>query len=136
MTSGCASVSSPTVSDGLSEQLNRQSSSARNPTRVQVVVRPAKGAPEGAEVAYRENMLLSQALSETGGDSRFRRIKLSLVRAGVTDPLRVNYNNSTDVVGPLYDYTLRPGDKIIVSEDTSTVLDDMLKTIPFVGGSE
>ena len=61
---------------------------------------------------------------------RFRRIKLQLVRAAPRGrsihKLDVAWDRGKKRVPPSHDYAIHPNDRLMVIEDTSTVIDDML----------
>ncbi len=87
--------------------------------------------PVSAPLPLHEIVYIQQALEMTGLDSRFRRMKLELFRpleAG-NHRLDIRYDRDEHRVASEYDYALRPGDRLVVTEDTSTVLDDMLGSL-------
>ena len=74
-------------------------------------------------------MHVQQALEQTGGFKKFRRIDVELVRPlpnGGFHKIACDYDRSTKHITPEFDYALLPGDRIVVKEDPSTIVDDML----------
>jgi hypothetical protein len=98
-------------------------------SEISVVTRSARGKQESSQTPHVQGMLLHEALDKTGAAGRFRRCRISLVRAGVAGRMKVQYDNGRRQIEPLYDYALSPGDTVLVEEDTTTVVDDMLKAV-------
>lgn len=108
-----------------------------------VELHPAKDQPKRVERSLTGPMTIQQALKETGALKEFRRSEIELVRTlpgGAVHRMTVEYDRGSKQVAPEFDYSLQPGDRIIVNEDTTTVVDDMLnKTLgpynPMKGGA-
>lgn len=99
---------------------------------ISVEVRPAgRREPEMQQFPLNEAMHVQDLLEQTGLSRRFRRMELQVIRptGGDMARMRVKYSHQTGRVDPLFDYALRPGDHVVVTEDTSTVLDDMLQSL-------
>lgn len=79
---------------------------------------------------------VQQALEQSGAIKKFRRAKIELYRQlpqGGGHKLPVEFDRNNRRVPPGSDYALHPDDRIVVTEDNSTVLDDMLDRLG--GGS-
>ena len=75
---------------------------------------------------------VQQALEQTGALKRYRRAKIELYRQlpqGGGHKLPIEYDRGNDKVPSESDYALHPNDRLVITEDTSTVLDDMLGSL-------
>ncbi len=100
---------------------------------ISLEVRPAgRREPEMQQIPMHSLMHVQDLLEHTGLNRRFRRMGLHVMRPTGGDMVRmkVRFSHETGRVDPLFDYALRPGDHVVVIEDTSTVLDDMLDSLP------
>jgi hypothetical protein len=70
-------------------------------------------------------------LEQTRLVKRFRRMDIHVLRPAGDQraKLDVRYKHSDGQVDPLYDYALHAGDHLVVMENTTTVLDDMLNSV-------
>jgi hypothetical protein len=96
---------------------------------VKLEIRAAGKSPEFREIPLREGMCIQDALIETQLTRRFGRMNLELMRRNAQGLAKMDsrYEHKRNRVNPMYDYALHPGDHLVVTEDTTTVLDDMLK---------
>lgn len=132
--SGCTALQ---TGSSLGMQSHPMGDSAEGEATAQVAtisleVRPAgRRDPEMQQLPLSEAMHVQDLLEQTGLTRRFRRMELELIRptGGDMARMRVVYRHQTGRVEPLFDYALRPGDHLVVTEDTSTVLDDMLQSL-------
>jgi hypothetical protein len=95
-------------------------------------VRAAGKQPEIRQIPLQGVTHVQDVLEQTNLTRRFRRMKVHVVRT-IGDrmaKLDANYEHQAGRIDPLYDYALHPGDHLVVVEDTSTVLDDMLNNLP------
>ena len=94
-------------------------------------IRPAGKKPEMTQLQLDNGTTVQQTLEKAKLIKRFRRMNIEVMR--VTGEQRakldVKYDHTKARVNPLYDYALHPGDHLIVAQDTSTALDDMLESI-------
>lgn len=103
----------------------------QQPAKYTVIFQPDKGSPQGAERSLTESITLQQALEQAGAFKKFRRIEVELVRSlpnGGIHRIPCEYDRKTKRMNPEFDYALLPGDKLLVKEDTSTIIDDMIET--------
>lgn len=96
---------------------------------VRLEIRAAGKSPEFREIQLREGMCIQDALTETQLTRRFGRMDLQLMRRNEQGLAKMDskYEHKRNRVNPMYDYALHPGDHLVVTEDTTTALDDMLK---------
>jgi hypothetical protein len=110
---------------------------ATSASTVKVEVRAAGRSPEFREVALVEGMCIGDALNETGLTRRFRRMDLHLVRHNQYGMAKMDskYEHKMAKVHPRFDYAFHAGDHLVVTEDTTTMLHDMLNSLTPVPGA-
>lgn len=72
---------------------------------------------------------VQQAMQKAGAFKKYRRLTAEIQRPlpnGTVHILPCEYDLATKRINPQFDYAVLPGDKIVVSEDTSTIINDML----------
>ncbi len=91
----------------------------------------ASGKQSQTEVPLPANATVQDLIHQTKAHRKFRRIKVVLVRSANQEPFKmpVAYNNDKDQVLPANNYALHPGDRLLIKQDTDTVLDDMIKKL-------
>jgi hypothetical protein len=131
---GCATISGNT---GLDLAQMPGEAKVADPARCFVVFEPISGRPEVVEVPLVEGATVQTALDDAKADRRFRRMNIHVLRRAAgpgrgpaqLQKMNVEYNTRRDAVVVEYDYALYPNDRIIVKEDPSTIVDDMLKGV-------
>lgn len=88
--------------------------------------------PAVAEFPIRDVLYIQQVLDKSGIMGEFTRMKIDLYRKVESGEHRfdIHYDRAKKQIVPAFDYQVRPGDRIVVTQDNSTVLDDMLGTLP------
>jgi hypothetical protein len=130
--SGCAGFG--TSKSGLDAELSKASGAAAasvQTAKFDVVFQPKSGKPEHIERSLSEPLTVQQALEQSGGLKKFRRVEIELVRqlpSGGVHTIPCEFDRSTRRINPEFDYALMPGDKVVVKEDSSTIIDDMLQS--------
>ncbi|MFT5525200.1 MAG: hypothetical protein ACI9G1_002934 [Pirellulaceae bacterium] len=122
--SGCSSLQISAPSTGDTDQM-----AANNQTNIIVVKKSANKEPVATTIPHNPAMVVDEALEKSGGKNWFGRAKIQIVRnsqVGEKLKMDVEYNNSSKQVEPLYDYALRAGDRVIVEEDNSNALTDLI----------
>ena len=101
------------------------------PTAKYVVeVRPEKGKPKSVERSLTEPIHVQTAIEQTGAAKKFARAEIALFRplpSGGWHKMLLEYDRETHSVPPEYDYAILPGDRIVVTEDTTTIFDDVMQ---------
>jgi hypothetical protein len=90
------------------------------------------GKSQAAAVPLTDVLYVQQALEQTKALKKYRRFKVEIYRPlpqGGGHRLPINYDRRKKRVDPGSDYAVHPQDRIVVTEDTSTVLDDMLEKL-------
>jgi hypothetical protein len=95
--------------------------------------------PQIAQIALPDVLYVQQALEQSGALGRFRRMKIEIYRHlpnGGGHRLDIPFDRAKRSVPPSGDYAIHPNDRIVVTEDTSTMVDDMLESLggPFSKG--
>ncbi len=105
---------------------------AQQPTgMITLEIRPAGNQPEAHQLPLTESMHIQTALEQAKLPNRFKRMELYVMRPAGQErhKLESKYMHKKGEVNPLYDYSLRPGDHLVVVEDTRNTFDDILESI-------
>jgi hypothetical protein len=101
------------------------------PTAKYVVeIRPEGGKPQTVEKPLTETLHVQGALQQTGAAKKFDRALVDVYRPlpnGGWHKMTLEYDHDAHEIPPEYDYAVLPGDRIVVTEDTTTVFDDMMQ---------
>jgi hypothetical protein len=133
---GCASMGTPKAE--LNRELSKTespASDASNTAKVDIIFQPDRGQPERMERTLTEPTTVQQILVQTGAIKKYRRVEVAIDRQlpnGGFHNIPCEYDRETKQIDPTNDYSLMPGDRVIVKEDTSTIFDDMMRS---AGGS-
>ena len=81
-----------------------------------------------------DGMTLQDVLTETKVTRRYRDMEINVMRVtpqsnGMAVPLQAEYDTVHNRVGVLHDMALYPGDHIMIVEEVSSPLDDMLGSV-------
>jgi hypothetical protein len=118
-----------------SPQLNAQLTPPDGPVvqpaaKYVVEIRPKKGQPKSVEKDLTEPMHVQSALEKSGALNKYKRMDLELYRPlpnGGWHKMRLDFDRSSRQVPPEFDYSLLPGDRVIVTEDPRTIIDDIFE---------
>jgi hypothetical protein len=95
-----------------------------------VEIRPENGKPKAVEKPLAEQTFVQSALEQTGALKKFKRAFVEVYRPlpnGGWHKMNLEFDRENHRVPPEYDYALLPGDRIIVTEDTSNIMDDIIE---------
>lgn len=129
---GCAGLGAP--KSDLKAELSKTGTPAPDAARtakVDVIFQPDRGQPERLERALTEPTTVQQILVQSGGIKKYRRIEVEILRqlpGGGFHKIPCEYDRETRQINPEFDYALMPGDRVIIKEDTSTIIDDMMRS--------
>lgn len=101
------------------------------PAQCTVEFKPVKGSPSTTQVDIPADATVQQVMARSGAARKYSRAKLDLYRQlpnGQWHNMGVKYDVSSKKVDPLHDYHVQAGDRLVVSEDASDMLDDMMKS--------
>ena len=94
---------------------------------------PKSGMPERAEYTLKQVTYVQSALEQTGALDRFRREKIYVYRKqsekSLYTKLTVPFDFAKGRVPPSSDYALRGGDRLVIVEDPSDFIDDVLNSL-------
>jgi hypothetical protein len=87
--------------------------------------------PQLRQLPFEQGMHVQEGLAAAGAVKRFRRMNVQVLRVvgDQQQKLEVRYKHGPRMVDPLYDYALQSGDHLIITEDTSTVINDMFSSV-------
>src|SRR5262245_38315954 len=93
-----------------------------------VEIRPEKGKPQSVEKTLADQTYIQTALDQTGAGKKFDRANIEVFRPlpnGGWHKMNLELDKDTHRVPPEYDYAVLPGDRIVVIEDPTTIIDDI-----------
>ena len=127
--SGC-SMLKPSISDDPRAEVVTEGGGPAGPvSKYSVELHPESGQPTRVTRTLTGPITAQQALKETEALKKFRRSNIELHRPlanGAVHRMIVEYDRTAKMVAPEFDYSLQSGDRLIVKEDPSTVIDDVL----------
>jgi hypothetical protein len=95
-----------------------------------VELKPATGASKVGHLDLPKDANVSYVLEKTGAHRKYSRVKIELHRkldSGEWINMKIDYDITHKKVDPLHDYHVMPGDRLVVAEDQSSGLDDLMK---------
>jgi hypothetical protein len=125
---GCSAFKEQ-ISPEVKSQLTAGGPNVQPAAKYVVEIRPEKGKPQAVEKDLTDPIHVQTALEKTGALGKFRRMELELYRplpSGGWHKMRLEYDRSNKQVPPEFDYALLPGDRVIVTEDPRTIIDDIM----------
>ena len=96
-----------------------------------VEIRPNKGKTQAIERALTDQTHVQTVVDQSGVLKKFKRAKIEVYRplpSGGWHKMNLEFDREHRQVPPEYDYAILPGDRIIVTEDTTTAFDDVMET--------
>jgi hypothetical protein len=92
----------------------------------------ANGDSKTAEVVWKPEMHVQEAVRQSGGFRKFSRFDIELHRQlpqGGMHRMGIDFARSSQRVEPEFDYGVNPGDRIVIIEREDTVLDDAVNAV-------
>ncbi len=92
-----------------------------------VEIREDKKKPQAVEKTLADSTHMQTALEQTGALKKFDRATVVVYRplpSGGWHKMQLEFDYDTKRIPPEFDYAVLPGDRIIVTEDTTTIMDD------------
>lgn len=98
---------------------------------VAVECHSSNGKVKVEELPLEEGMTVGDALEKTKANKRFRRAVVDIQRThnGNTHKMPIDFNNGNNRVAHSTDYALHPRDRVLVTEDSSTIVDDLMQKV-------
>lgn len=103
---------------------------AAPPAKYTVEVRPEQGKPQAIERDLTDQLHVQEALKQTGVAKKWARMDVEIYRplpSGGWHRMKLEFDREHHQVPPEYDYALLPGDRIVVTQDTSNIMDDVME---------
>ena len=96
---------------------------------IRVEFHPAEDKPVVRRIAFTEGMTASEAIQKSHAASRFQRMNIAVLRSlgehGQQQVMNVKWDYTKREVPVMSDYTLHNGDRLVVKEDPTTVVDEL-----------
>ena len=134
--SGCQTISasiSPLFGVSSEASVSDGNSQIQPSRTVTVEFYPNRGRPKRTEVAFQDGMVAEDVLQKTGALRRFRRETIQVARFAPSgnDPVKmeVHYDRAKKQITPGTNYAIHPGDRIMVTQDTTTMVDDLMGSL-------
>lgn len=135
---GC-SLFQPQVSPQLTAEVTTGDAAPINePGSMIVEIRPDGAEPKRTEVELTEPLHVQDAMEKTGAAKKFRRCFVDLLRPlpdGRLHRMSLEFDRDNKRVPPEFDYAVLPGDRLVITENTENVVDDVMNAAmrPFGG---
>jgi hypothetical protein len=135
-----ASVGCSMMTPSSQREAQKQAASSSGPSATQCTVdfRPAGKSPDVGNIDIPAEATVQQVLDKAQASKRFSRMNIELYRQlpnGAWHKMVVEYDRASKKVDSMHDYHVRPGDRLVIIEDTTDVFDDMMSsTIGPLGG--
>ena len=100
------------------------------PAKFTVEIRPENAKPQAIERDLTDQLHVQAALEQTGVSKKWARMNIELYRplpSGGWHKMSLEFDREHHQVPPEYDYALLPGDRVVVTQDTSNLLDDVMQ---------
>ena len=127
---GCSMFKEQTTPKLNSEITKGPAPDAPPPAKYTVEIRPENGKPQAVEKTLTDQTYVQTALEQTGAAKKFQRATIEVFRplpSGGWHKMNLELDKDTHKVPPEYDYAVLPGDRIVVIEDTTTIMDDVME---------
>jgi hypothetical protein len=100
------------------------------PGQCSVELKSASGKTEVGHLDLAADATVQSVLEKTKANRKYSRATVDLQRrlpSGEWHKMGVEYDSGTRRVDPLHDYHVQPGDRVVVTEDTTSGLEDLVK---------
>lgn len=126
-----ASVGCTTMTPSSQREAQKQAATSSAPSSTQCTVdfRPAGKSPDVGNVEIPADASVQQVLEKSKATKRFARMNIELYRQlpnGAWHKMVVEYDRASKKVDAMHDYHVRPGDRLVIIEDTTDIFDDMM----------
>ena len=127
---GCSAFKEKVTPKLNAEVTSGPAAPAASAAKYVVEIRPDRDKPQAVEKALTEPTHVQTALENTGALKKFKRATIEVYRplpSGGWHKMNLEFDKEHRRVPPEYDYAVLPGDRIIVTEDTTTMMDDVME---------
>lgn len=100
------------------------------PGQCSVELKSASGKVEVGHLDLAADATVQSVLEKTKANRKYSRATVELQRklpSGEWHKMSVEYDPGTKRVDPLHDYHVQPGDRVVVKEDTTSGIEDLMK---------
>jgi hypothetical protein len=97
----------------------------------EVTFQATAGKTEKMKVSLKADSTVQDVLNQCQGTKKFTRFNLALARplpSGGWHKMDVEYDRGARRVSSSHDYSVQPGDRLLVSQDSRTIFDDMVES--------
>ena len=94
-----------------------------------VEIRPEESKPQAIEREITEQLHVQAALEQAGVARKWARMEIEMYRllpSGGWHKMAIDFDRETHRVPPEFDYAVLPGDRIIVTQDSTNIVDDFV----------
>ena len=127
LASGCASLTSSDSKVVTDQTLDE------NVPQIVVEIRPENKPKETLRTPWKENVRIQHVLEQSGAVERFSNMEVFVNRPIPNHygrhNLSVTYEPETKHVSPETDFALFPGDHVVITQDTTSQLDEFVKSM-------
>jgi hypothetical protein len=103
---------------------------APGPGQCAVELKAAGGKVQVGHLDLAPDATVQSVLEKTKANRKFSRATVALQRkldSGEWHKMDVQYDPGAQRVDPLHDYHVQPGDRVVVTEDTTSGIEDLMK---------
>jgi hypothetical protein len=100
------------------------------PGQCSVELKSASGKVQVGHLDLAPDATVQSVLEKTKANRKYSRSTIELQRklpSGEWHKMGVDYDSGASRVDPLHDYHVQPGDRVVVSEDTTSGIEDLMK---------
>jgi hypothetical protein len=100
------------------------------PGQCSVELKSASGKVQVGHLDLAPDATMQSVLEKTKADRKFSRATIELQRklpSGEWHKMSVEYDSGAKRVDPLHDYHVQAGDRVVVKEDTTSGIEDLMK---------
>ncbi len=126
---GCTAIS--TAPGGMFSSAAPEAAPAPVGTAV-IELRETNKKPKIMEMPVHDSTHVQDAVVYSKALRKFRRVNASVIRTspeGRRHKMDCDYDVANRQIQPEFDYALQPGDHVVISEDETTIFDDMFKSL-------
>jgi hypothetical protein len=127
---GCSLLKDQTPPRLGAEVLPASAAAPTPPEKYAIELRPEKGQPQSIDRELTAPIHVQQALEQAGLAKRWPRMGVEMYRhlpTGGWHKMSLEFDYKAHRVPPEFDYSVQPGDRIIVSEVAENLLDDLMQ---------
>lgn len=109
---------------------NQKPQSGPAPGQCSVELKSSSGKVQVGHLDLAPDATVQSVLDKTKANRKYSRATIDLQRklpSGEWHKMTVEYDSGSRHVDPLHDYHVQPGDRVVVTEDTTSGIEDLMK---------